>query len=52
MDLLFDLARADAATLLLITHDMALAGRCDRIVRIADGLVVADERTGIRAAAQ
>jgi len=23
---------------------MALAGRCDRILRIADGLVVGDER--------
>jgi len=44
MDLLFELARAEGATLILITHDMALAGRCDRIVRVADGLVVNDER--------
>ena len=44
MDLLFELARADRATLILITHDMGLAGRCDRILRIADGLVVDDER--------
>jgi len=44
MDLLFELARAEGATLILITHDMALAGRCDRILRIADGLVVGDER--------
>ena len=44
MDLLFELARAERATLILITHDMALAGRCDRILRIADGLVVGDER--------
>src|ERR1700737_3742233 len=36
MDLLFELARADGATLILITHDMALAARCDRILRIAD----------------
>ncbi len=45
MDLLFDLARTDATTLILITHDMVLAERCDRILRIADGLVVADDRT-------
>jgi putative ABC transport system ATP-binding protein len=44
MDLLFEMARADAATLILITHDMTLAGRCDRIVRVADGLVVGDRR--------
>src|SRR5260370_25573295 len=52
MDLLFDLARADGATLILITHDMTLAGRCDRILRIADGLVVGDERTPHALAAQ
>jgi putative ABC transport system ATP-binding protein len=45
MDLLFELARAQGTTLILITHDMVLAGRCDRIVRVADGLVVSDERT-------
>ena len=52
MDLLFELARADAATLILITHDLTLAKRCDRILRIADGLVVADERTPAALAAQ
>jgi putative ABC transport system ATP-binding protein len=52
MDLLFDLARAEGATLILITHDMALAERCDRILRIADGLVVGDQRTPQTLAAQ
>ena len=31
------------STLVLITHDEELAARCDRIVRIADGLIVSDE---------
>jgi putative ABC transport system ATP-binding protein len=52
MDLLFALARADGATLILITHDLGLAERCDRILRIADGLVVGDERTQAALAAQ
>ncbi len=52
MDLLFELARAEGATLILITHDLALAARCDRVVRVTDGLVVSDERTQTAAAAQ
>jgi len=52
MDLLFDLARADGATLILITHDMALAKRCDRILHIADGLLVGDDRQPAALAAQ
>ncbi len=52
MDLLFELARAEGTTLILITHDMVLAERCDRILRVADGLVVSDERTHSSLAAQ
>lgn len=44
MDLLFELARSHRTTLVLITHDMGLAERCDRVLRIADGLLVADQR--------
>ena len=40
MDLLFGLREAHGTTLLLITHDPALAARCGRQVRIADGRVV------------
>ena len=39
IDLLFDLADRRAATLMLITHDAALAARCDRSIRIADGRI-------------
>ena len=40
MDLLFDLHARRGTTLLLITHEAALAERCGRIVKLADGLVV------------
>lgn len=40
MDLLFGLRDA-GTTLVLITHDPGLAERCDRQVRIEDGLIVA-----------
>jgi len=42
IELLFDLHRRRDATLVLITHDPALAERCARILRMADGRVVAD----------
>lgn len=41
MDLLFRLRVESGTTLLLITHDPALAARCGRIVRIADGVIAA-----------
>jgi putative ABC transport system ATP-binding protein len=39
MDLLFGMQGEHGTTLMLITHDPALAGRCDRRVRMADGRV-------------
>lgn len=44
MDLLFGLRDRNGATLVLVTHAPELAARCDRIVRLADGQVLADER--------
>jgi putative ABC transport system ATP-binding protein len=41
MDLLFDMQRVHGTTLLLITHDPALAARCGRSIHIADGRVTA-----------
>jgi putative ABC transport system ATP-binding protein len=40
MDLLFTLKQEEGATLLLITHDPALARRCDRIASVRDGRIV------------
>jgi putative ABC transport system ATP-binding protein len=39
MDLLFTLRARMGTTLMLITHDPALAERCDRQVRLADGKI-------------
>jgi putative ABC transport system ATP-binding protein len=42
MDLLFGLQASHGTTLLLITHDPALAARCGRQLRMADGRITAD----------
>ncbi|QNQ08492.1 ABC transporter ATP-binding protein [Sphingomonas alpina] len=42
MDLLFERQAAAGVTLVVITHDATLAARCDRIVELADGRIVAD----------
>jgi putative ABC transport system ATP-binding protein len=39
IDLMFRLHQAADSTLILITHDPALAQRCDRIVHMRDGLL-------------
>lgn len=41
-ELLFKAQRERGTTLLLVTHDEDLATRCDRIVRIRDGLIADD----------
>jgi putative ABC transport system ATP-binding protein len=45
IDLLFELHDKSNTTLILITHDLNLASRCDRVVRIADGLIVGEGLT-------
>lgn len=37
MDLLFDLRAQQGATLVMVTHAQALAGRCDRVINLRDG---------------
>jgi len=46
VDLLFSLRARVGATLFLVTHEQALAGRCDRTLHMKDGLIVAEERRG------
>jgi len=45
IDLLVELNREAQTTLVLVTHDPALAARAGRIVRLAAGAIVSDERT-------
>ena len=42
MELLFSLRDRFGATLIMVTHAPELAARCDRVVRLADGLVVGE----------
>lgn len=39
IDLLFEINREHGTTLMLVTHDEALAGRCGRILRMAGGVL-------------
>jgi putative ABC transport system ATP-binding protein len=39
IDLLFALRQERGATLVLVTHDLHLAQRCDRVVRLRSGHV-------------
>ena len=43
MTLMFDLNRDSATTLVLVTHDSQLAARCDRVLTLDAGKLVADE---------
>jgi putative ABC transport system ATP-binding protein len=49
MELLFGLRDRYGATLVLVTHAPELAARCDRVVRLADGRVVGEDRAGVAA---
>jgi putative ABC transport system ATP-binding protein len=41
-ELLFDLHRDSGTTLILVTHDLTLAKRCARVIRMSDGRVADD----------
>lgn len=44
LELLFRINRERSISFLLVTHNEELAARCDRIVRLADGTIVGEER--------
>ncbi|MEO5960582.1 MAG: ABC transporter ATP-binding protein [Opitutaceae bacterium] len=45
VELIFGLNREKGTTLVLVTHDLELASRCQRVVRLKGGAVASDERT-------
>lgn len=49
VNLLFDLNRENGTTLILVTHDMELASKTQRIIRIKGGNLISDERTATSA---
>ncbi len=51
LDLLLSLNQAEGTTLVLVTHDPALAAHAGRRIVLRDGLVITDERTAPAAAA-
>lgn len=42
-DLIFDLNRASGTTLVLVTHDLELAGKCERIIQLKSGKIHSDD---------
>jgi len=42
VDLIFGLNREQGTTLVLVTHDMELAKKCGRVLRLRDGRVVVE----------
>ena len=44
INIMFDNAQDAGAALVLVTHDVKLASRCDRIIRIEDGHITDDSQ--------
>ncbi len=46
-ELIFNLNKSERTTLVLVTHDIELANKCDRIIRLKNGKVESDELVSI-----
>ncbi len=44
-ELMFELNRAAGTTLVLVSHDLELARKCQRVIRLRSGAIQSDERT-------
>src|SRR5580698_8398170 len=51
LELLLELNRREGATLVMVTHDPALAAHADRVITLRDGLVVSDQTVMLEHAA-
>jgi putative ABC transport system ATP-binding protein len=47
---IFERLNAEGRTVVLITHEDEVAARARRVIRLADGRILSDERTGVAAA--
>ena len=50
IDLMFEVRAREDTTLVLITHNSAVADRCDRVVRVNDGRIARSADAGPAAA--
>ena len=46
LKLLYDLSRERGTTVIIITHNQAIAPMADRIIRIKSGRILSNERNG------
>jgi len=51
LELLLELNRREGATLVMVTHDAALASHADRVITLRDGLVISDQAVPVESAA-